>query len=320
MAYAILGTPKPAFFDSSGAPLASGTLTIQDPDTSSAKDTYPTAVDADATTNGVSTAYTLDSRGEVATQLWGRDGEDYKVILKDSAGSTIYTIDEIRLPPKSRRATVTFTASDATPTIAESSFFINADGTTITDYDDGQVGDIIHLLNNTSDQVITHADNSIALQGSVDFYMRTGDKLTLAMFQDQVWTEIGRTYASGNFETVTATNTIVEGENGATYFLDSATEFVSTLPAPAAGLHYTFIVKAAPSGANYTVVTNSSANIMHVYILDIVGEMTYAASQDVVTFVDGGVAGDKLEVFSDGTNWFCYGLCGVDGKMTSGQT
>lgn len=98
MAYAILGTPKPQFFDSSGAPLASGTLTIQDPDDSSAKDWYPTAADADADTNSASTAITLDSRGEPSTQLWGRDGEDYKIILKDSSGSTIYTLDEIRLP------------------------------------------------------------------------------------------------------------------------------------------------------------------------------------------------------------------------------
>jgi len=112
VAYAILGTPKPAFFDSSGSPLASGTLTVQDPDDSSAKDTYPTADDADASTNGVSTAYTLDSRGEIATQLWGRDGEDYKVILKDSAAATIYTIDEIRLPITSTSTTRIKTADE----------------------------------------------------------------------------------------------------------------------------------------------------------------------------------------------------------------
>ncbi|MHC4266811.1 MAG: hypothetical protein ACYSUK_12910 [Planctomycetota bacterium] len=201
MAYAILGTPKPQFFDSSGSPLASGTLTIQDPDDSSAKNTYPTATDADASTNGVSTAYTLDSRGEVATQLWGRDGEDYKAILKDSAGSTIYTIDEIRLPPKSRRATVTVDSSDATPSVAESKCFILNDSTTITNFDDGQVGDIIHIMaagSSTSVHDIDHAATKIILAGKENFKMRQFDTLTLAMFQDQKWVEISRSvYTNG---------------------------------------------------------------------------------------------------------------------------
>jgi hypothetical protein len=99
MAFPILGTPKPAFFDSSGDPLVSGTVTVQDPDDSSAKASYPTAADADAGTNGTTSAITLDSRGEPSsTQLWGKEGEDYKIILKDSSGSTVYTIDNIVLP------------------------------------------------------------------------------------------------------------------------------------------------------------------------------------------------------------------------------
>jgi hypothetical protein len=86
----------------------SGTITVQDPDDSSAKNSYPTAADADADTNGVSTAITLDSLGGTgAHELWGRDGEDYKVILADSAAATVDTWDEIRLPTHSRRPTVT---------------------------------------------------------------------------------------------------------------------------------------------------------------------------------------------------------------------
>lgn len=119
-------------------------------------------------------------------------------------------------------------------------------------------------------------------------------------------------------EVVTTTNVITAAETGSVFFLNSATEFVSTLPAPAAGLHFTFIVTAAPSGASYTVVTNASANI-------IVGQQVNAAgaagdtgtSDDTITFVDGqSVVGDKVEVFCDGTNWFAYATCAVAAGIT----
>jgi len=124
-------------------------------------------------------------------------------------------------------------------------------------------------------------------------------------------------------EDVTATNVITAAESGKTFFLNSATEFVSTLPAPAAGLNYTFIVKAAPSGADYTVVTNGGANI-------IIGMVTCATANDlgqydnnadVVTFVDGAaLVGDWIRVISDGTSWYLSGACFVAEGITSGTT
>jgi hypothetical protein len=72
MAYPILGRPSPQFTDSSGDPYVSGTITVQDPDDSSAKNSYPTAADADANTNGVSTAITLDSLGGTGAHELGQ--------------------------------------------------------------------------------------------------------------------------------------------------------------------------------------------------------------------------------------------------------
>jgi len=145
MAYTILGIPRPQFSDSSGSPLASGTVTIQNPSDSAVKKSYPTAADADADTNGTSADVNLNSRGQPDQDLWGRDNEDYKIIVKDSGATTQDTWDKIRMPRASRRATVTFTSTDATPTIAESETFITAGTTSITDFDDGKVGDIIHI-------------------------------------------------------------------------------------------------------------------------------------------------------------------------------
>jgi len=119
-------------------------------------------------------------------------------------------------------------------------------------------------------------------------------------------------------EVVAATNVITAAESGSVFILDAATEFVSTLPAVAAGLHFTFIVGAAPVGASYTVVTNASANI-------IVGKSFPAsgaagdtgATDDTITFVDGAaVAGDMVEVWSDGTSWFAYGFPSVATGIT----
>lgn len=123
-------------------------------------------------------------------------------------------------------------------------------------------------------------------------------------------------------EVVTATNVIAQEESGKTFFLNSTTEFVSTLPAPKIGMRFTFIVKLAPSGASYTIVTTSSANIIkgQVYTLD-VNSTTDADLEttggDTISFVDSkAVAGDRVELFCDGTNWFAYGFCSVFDAIT----
>ncbi|MHC4193451.1 MAG: hypothetical protein ACYSP9_04665, partial [Planctomycetota bacterium] len=69
MPYPILGTPKPAFFDSSGSPLVSGTLTIVDPADDTNKASYPTYDNAVALTNANANPYTLDSRGETTNEF-----------------------------------------------------------------------------------------------------------------------------------------------------------------------------------------------------------------------------------------------------------
>ncbi|KKL04779.1 hypothetical protein LCGC14_2612640, partial [marine sediment metagenome] len=175
------------------SPYASGTVTIQNPSDSTVKASYPTAADADASTNGTSADVSLNARGQPDQDLWGKDNEDYKIIVKDSDAATVDTFTKIRMPRASRRATVTFGSTDATPTIRESETFITAGTTAITDFDNGEVGDVIQILAATSKK-ITHGA-LISLRGEVSFSMVAGDTLTLAMFNDQVWEEIGRTYA-----------------------------------------------------------------------------------------------------------------------------
>lgn len=121
-------------------------------------------------------------------------------------------------------------------------------------------------------------------------------------------------------EVVTATNVIAASETGSVFFLNSATEFVSTLPAPAAGLKFTFVVTAAPSGASYTVVTNASANIIkgvQFTAEDAAGSGDSGTSDDTISFVDGqAVAGDRVDVISDGTSYFAYAFSKVKAGIT----
>ena len=98
MAFPILGTPKPQFLDSSGAPLDAGTVSILNPADDTNKASYPTYDDAEALTNPNSNPLTLDARGEPSVGLWGIEGEDYKVTVRDSLGATIWTVDDIGLP------------------------------------------------------------------------------------------------------------------------------------------------------------------------------------------------------------------------------
>lgn len=123
-------------------------------------------------------------------------------------------------------------------------------------------------------------------------------------------------------EVVTATNVITTAESGSVFFLSSATEFVSTLPAPQAGLHFTFIVSAAPSGASYTIVSASGTDNIHgvaVSAADAGGSVdtTAGTAADTITFVDGqALKGDMVDLFCDGTSWYARGLCSDEDAIT----
>lgn len=123
-------------------------------------------------------------------------------------------------------------------------------------------------------------------------------------------------------ETVTATNVITAAESGKTFFLSSATEFVSTLPAPAVGLKYSFIVAAAPSGASYTIVTHDGSDLIHgvaASAADAGGSVdtTAGTAADTITLVDGqALIGDRVDLISDGTYWYALGMCSDEDAIT----
>jgi hypothetical protein len=132
---------------------------------------------------------------------------------------------------------------------------------------------------------------------------------------------IGNITGAVAYTELTAASTLTAAQSGTTFFLNSATEFATTLPAPVAGLTYTFIVKTAPSGASYTVVTASSANIIKGQAVNAAGVAgDTGTADDTISFVDGqAVAGDMVTVISDGTSWFAKGFCAVAAGITFTQ-
>ena len=90
--------PKIQFFDNSGNPLSTGTIEFRSPSTNLYTPSYPTADNADSQTNANSNPVILNSRGEAPAGIFLEDNVSYKVILKDSSGDTIWTIDDVKTP------------------------------------------------------------------------------------------------------------------------------------------------------------------------------------------------------------------------------
>lgn len=123
---------------------------------------------------------------------------------------------------------------------------------------------------------------------------------------------------SANTEVVTTTNVITAAENGTTYILDSATAFVTTLPAVAAGLRFTFYAGATQvTGGNHTIVPNASDDntIYGEYL--VAGATVPASAEGSINWIaDTILPGDKVELFCDGTNWYVSGAAAATGAIT----
>jgi hypothetical protein len=134
-------------------------------------------------------------------------------------------------------------------------------------------------------------------------------------------------------ENVTATNVLTSAECGKMFFLSSATEFATTLPAistVSSGCSFEFVIGngGAPSGAAYTVITGNS--LENVIVGGIVERETDTGDDgpycpngtecDTITFTDGvSLAGDTARLVSDGTYFYLTGVSNTDGGVVPTQ-
>ena len=121
---------------------------------------------------------------------------------------------------------------------------------------------------------------------------------------------------SSNTELVTTTNAITAAESGKTFVLNSATAFVSTLPALAVGLRYKFYCGATEvTGGNHTIVPTND-NTIHGECT-VAGALVAAADEGSINLVaDNFKQGDWIEVFCDGVGWYVSGQVVTSGGCT----
>ena len=191
------------------------------------------------------------------------------------------------------------------------------------------IGDVIKFGNDPdSEYVVTAGDASVAGGGTVSFtpvlVTAIGTTATPIYVQSNVLNLSPQ--RTGGFEALTAAKTLVAGDSGKSFSLGTAGGFAVTLPAPVAGLKFRFVVKVAPSGGSYTVVTGSSANIIYGVLssadLNGASDMSVAALSDTITFADGVAAiGDWIELECDGTYYYLSGcaktVAGIAGTQAS---
>lgn len=122
--------------------------------------------------------------------------------------------------------------------------------------------------------------------------------------------------ANSGTEVLTAADTLTADESGKTYFLNTAGGFTVTLPAAAAGLRYTFIVKTAPTTA-YILLAGTADTISSRVYAGTGGDEDFNALGDQINFVaNTSLVGDRVELFSDGSLWYAYGFCEATGSIT----
>jgi hypothetical protein len=135
----------------------------------------------------------------------------------------------------------------------------------------------------------------------------------------------GKTTITGavveNTEVVAATNVITAAESGKTFFLNALAGFESTLPAAAAGLHFRFIVKTAPTSNGYTITGSPADKIFGTVACsgaeDTVNGVTADAADNVILVHNQAKIGDLVEFYSDGTNWYVTGNVNTYAAITA---
>ncbi len=161
---------------------------------------------------------------------------------------------------------------------------------------------------------VRNSDNSISTISMAE--LKTLDGLTATPTQLNV-----AALAASATREATGAGSIAASDHGKTIYLNNATGFATTLPAAIAGFRCTVINKTANTSGNHTLVTASSANIIKGNQNSVAGDAgDSGTADDTINFVaNQSVAGDRIELESDGTSWFAYATSRVAAGITFTQ-
>ena len=110
---------------------------------------------------------------------------------------------------------------------------------------------------------------------------------------------------SGSITELSAAKTITANENGSTFVFTGIVGYAVTLPAPAAGLRYKFIVQDLFATTDW-VLTSASAN-MQGSVMEAGAIQAVASATTINLELAADTIGDFLTAESDGTNWYIFG-------------
>ena len=117
-------------------------------------------------------------------------------------------------------------------------------------------------------------------------------------------------------DTITAAKTLTAADSKTWYKLDAAAGVTVTLPAAKAGLSFRFIVADNFATSNFIIDSAEGDNISGVLVDN--GASVIAADEDQINFVfSAETVGDFIDIWSDGTSWFVYGIGASAGSITA---
>ena len=113
---------------------------------------------------------------------------------------------------------------------------------------------------------------------------------------------------------VSADTTLTASDSGKTILLDAVGEAI-TLPAPAAGLNYKFLVTEAVITTSWTVAATGA--LIYGSVTE-AGLVQLASAETTITIVfTKAIQGDWFTLESDGTNWYVAGQLSVAASFTT---
>jgi len=124
---------------------------------------------------------------------------------------------------------------------------------------------------------------------------------------DRIFNEVG---------TISADTTLTIANSETWYKLNNSTGKTVTLPAATAGVSFRFIVAASFATDNFIIDSAEGDNISGVLVVN--GASVVADAEDQINFVASAeTVGDFIDIWSDGTNWYVYGIGASAGSITA---
>lgn len=116
-------------------------------------------------------------------------------------------------------------------------------------------------------------------------------------------------------ETISAAKTLTSGDSGKKFTLNAAEGVAITLPSVAVdGFNARFTVGAAFATTNFTIV---SPTAVIQGSADVNSTLVPASNENTISFVASAeTIGDYIEIYSDGTNYYAYGIAAAAGGIT----